>query len=250
MTFTVASPILWKVPPLAVVLLDQEIHLWQVSLDQVPPIVSRLFELLSADERTHAENIQAEQERDHYIIGRGALRTILARYLGISPEQVQLEYNAHGKPTLPGNIPLRFNLAHSNDLMVVAVTLQREIGIDIEHLHLMPEAQNIANRIFTKTEIKSLRNLPESQRLEGFFIHWVCKEAYLKALGNGFARPLDSFEILSTLRRPSGLLKVFDDPSESKRWFFQVFRPSDGYVAAIAVEQKDLKKVYWQWLSH
>lgn len=250
MTFTIAPPISWKIPPTALVLLDHEVHLWQISLDQVPSTVKRLFELLSEDERTKAESFGFERDREHYIIGRGALRIILGRYLGTPPEQVHFEYGDHGKPLLPGNLSLRFNLAHSNDLMVLAITLRHEIGVDIEYLHLMPDAANIAYRSFTKAEIKALRNLPESQRLEGFFAHWVCKEAYLKALGDGFAKALDQFEVLSTLRRPSGLLKVFDAPEESKRWFFQVFRPSDGYIAAIAIEQKSLKNVYWQWLDH
>ncbi len=250
MSFEIAFPIRWKIPPLTLVLLDHEVHIWQVSLEQLPPTVARLAELLAEDERARADRFHFERDREHYITGRGVLRSILGKYLGISPEKIQFEYGAHGKPLLPGNTPLRFNLAHSNNLMLLAVTLHREIGVDVEYLHLMPDAEGIANRFFTKAENKALRALPESQKLEGFFINWVCKEAYLKALGDGLAKPLDQFEILSTVRRPQGLLKVVDNPEESKRWFFQVFRPSDGYISALAVEQKDLKSVYWQWLDH
>ncbi len=249
MAFDIASSILWKIPPPALVLLDQEVHVWQASLDQLSPTVSRLTELLSEDERARADRFHFERDREHFIVGRGVLRIVLGRYLGISPEQVQFQYGDHGKPGLPGNTPLRFNLAHSNDLMLLAVTLRHEIGVDVEYLHLMPEAENIATRFFTKAENKALRNLPASQKLEGFFMQWVCKEAYLKALGDGLAKPLEAFEILSTLRRPQGLLKVTDDPDESKRWFFQVFRPGDGYISALAIEQRDLKSIYWQWLD-
>lgn len=250
MTFYIPSPISWKIPPSALVLLDQEVHIWQVSLDQLPPTVSRLSDLLSDDERAQAGRFDFEHDREHYIIARGVLRTVLGKYLGISPQQIRFEYGDHGKPVLPGTPPLRFNLTHSNNLMLLAVTLRHDVGIDMEYLRLMPDAENIAHRFFTKAEIKALRALPESQKLEGFFIHWVCKEAYLKALGNGLAKPLDQFEILSTLRRPQGLLKVFDTPDESKRWFFQVFRPTDGYISALAIEQRDLKSIYWQWLDH
>ena len=250
MTFEITSPISWKIPPSALVLLEQEVHIWHASLDQLPPTVSRLLDLLSDDERARADRFHFEHDREHFIIARGVLRSILGKYLGSSPEKIQLKYGDHGKPVLPGTPPLRFNLAHSNNLMLLAVTLRHEIGIDLEYLRLMPDALDIANRFFTKTENKALRTLPESQKLEGFFIHWVCKEAYLKALGDGLAKPLDQFEILSTLRRPQGLLKVADHPNESKRWFFQVFRPTDGYISALAMEQKDLKSVYWQWLDH
>jgi 4'-phosphopantetheinyl transferase len=249
LAFDIVFPILWKIPPSALVLLDQEVHVWQASLDQLPPTISRLAELLSEDERARAERFHFARDRDHFIVGRGVLRIVLGRYLGISPEQIRFQYGDHGKPGLPENTPLRFNLAHSNDLILIAVTLRHEIGVDLEYLHLMPEADGIASRFFTKAENKVLHNLPESQKLEGFFVQWVCKEAYLKAIGDGLAKPLDAFEILSTLRRPQGLLKVIDDPNESKRWFFQVFRPTDGYISAIAVERKDLKSVYWQWLD-
>lgn len=249
MTFEITSPITWKIPPPMLVLLDQEVHIWKLSLEQLPPTISKLTELLSEDERARADGFELERDREHFMVGRGVLRSILGKYLGITPEQIAFESGAHGKPTLPGNAPLRFNLAHSHNRMLLAVTLRHEVGIDIEHLHLMPEAQTSAYRVFTKTEIKALRSLPDSQKLEGFFINWVCKEAYLKALGDGHAKPLDQFEVLSTLRRPQGLLKVTNDPEESKRWFFQVFRPSDGYVAALVVDQKDLKTVYWQWLD-
>lgn len=250
MSFEIAPPIRWKIPPSTLVLLDQEVHIWQVSLEQLPPTVARLKELLAPDECERADRFHFERDREHYITGRGVLRSILGKYLGISPEKIQFDYGEHGKPALPGNSPLRFNLAHSNNLMLLAVTLHRELGIDVEYLHLMPEAEGIASRFFTKAENKALRALPESQKLEGFFINWVCKEAYLKALGDGLAKPLDQFEILPTIRRPQGLLKVVDQPEESKRWFFQVFRPTDGYIAALTVEQKDLKSVYWQWLDH
>lgn len=249
MAFDITSPILWKIPPPALVLLDQEIHIWQVSLDQLPPTASRLLNLLSDDERARADRFHFERDREHFITGRGVLRSVLGKYLGTAPGQIQFQYGAHGKPALLKNTPLQFNLTHSNNLMLLAITLHHEIGIDVEYLRLMPDAADIANQFFTKTESKALRTLPESQKLEGFFTQWVCKEAYLKALGDGLAKPLDQFEILPTLRRPQGLLKVAENPTESKRWFFQVFRPTDGYISALAVEQKKLKNIYWQWLD-
>lgn len=250
MAFEITSPILWKIPPPTLVLLDPEIHIWQASLDQLPATLARFSETLSEDERARAERFHFDRDREHYIAGRGILRRVLGRYLGTAPAQIRFEYGDHGKPALPGDSPLRFNLAHSNDLMLLAVTLRHEIGIDLEYLRLVPEAASIANRYFTKLEIKTIRSLPDSKKLEGFFAHWVCKEAYLKALGDGLARPLDSFEIAPTIRKPQGLLKVIDNPDESKRWHFQVFRPTDGYIAALTVEQKDLKSIYWQWLDH
>ena len=249
MAFEITSTIRWKIPPSTLVLLDQEIHIWQASLDQLPATLARFSETLSEDEQTRARRFHFERDREHYIAGRGILRQVLGQYLGLAPEKVEFVYGDHGKPALPGDSPLRFNLAHSNDRMLLAVTLRHEIGIDLEYLHLIPEADGIAKNYFTKAENKAMRSLPESQKLEGFFAHWVCKEAYLKALGDGLAKPLEAFEVLPTIRKPQGLLKVADQPEESKRWHFQVLRPMDGYIAALAVEQKDLKNVYWHWLD-
>ncbi|MGC1378494.1 MAG: 4'-phosphopantetheinyl transferase superfamily protein [Anaerolineales bacterium] len=247
MAFQVTSPVIWKLPPPAWTLPDQEIHLWQASLDQSPATVSRLSELLSKDERARAGRFYFERDRRRFITGRGILRAILGRYLDLPPEKIHFQYGDHGKPALSAPAPLRFNLAHSNALILLAFTLRHEIGLDVEYLRPIPEADGIAGRFFTQAESQALRSLPESQKLEGFFTHWVCKEAYLKALGDGLARPLDQFEILPTPKEPQGLLKVMDNLQETERWSFQLFRPSEGYVAALAAEKKDLKSLYWQW---
>jgi len=240
--FDLPAPVPWEPPPPVLALTEQELHIWRASLDQPSALLSRLAGLLSEDESARSNRFYFERDRQHYVAGRAILRTILGQYLGIPPEQIRFQYGKHGKPALPGTSPLHFNLAHSNNLILLAFTLRHEIGVDVEYLRLVPETDEIARHFFTEMETQTLINLPEDQKLEGFFTHWVCKEAYLKGLGDGLARPLDTFEILPPLA-----LHVIDNPEESARWSLRLFRPEEGYLSAIAMDKKGLKTFFWQW---
>jgi 4'-phosphopantetheinyl transferase len=157
----------------------------------------------------------------------------------------------HGKPYLaakfnPGD--LRFNLAHSNELAVYAFALGREIGIDVEHVHALPDAEQIAARFFSAQENVVLRMLPEGQRLEAFFNCWTRKEAYIKAIGEGLSHPLDQFQVSLSPEEPTRLLNVEGSPEEVTRWSIAPWVPAAGYVAALVVEGSGCHLECWQCL--
>ncbi|MBV8883220.1 MAG: hypothetical protein JO235_04370, partial [Chroococcidiopsidaceae cyanobacterium CP_BM_RX_35] len=127
----------WEHPPPELTLLSKDIHVWRASLDQPISCVQQLAQTLCAEEGTRAERFYFEQDRQRFIVGRGLLRAILGRYLSVEPSQIQFHYGPRGKPALSlacGGSWLRFNLSHSQGLAVYAVTRDREIGIDIEHI--------------------------------------------------------------------------------------------------------------------
>ena len=215
-----------------------EIHLWSIRLDPPAERVERLGRCLSADEWERANRFRFEQHRRQYVVGRGALRTQLAAYLGTRPELIRFTYGPRGKPFLAPPLDaggLHFNLSNSHELALAGFVLGREIGVDVEHLRSMPDCEQISERFFSASEREVLRRLPAPKE-EAFFNCWTRKEAYLKAVGEGLAAPLDSFDVTLAPGDPPRMLTLEGDADRAARWFFQHFRPADDYVGALAIE--------------
>ncbi len=229
---------------------SNDIHVWRATLDQPTLRVQQLSETLSEEEHMRTELFHFEQDRKCFIVGSGVLRTILGRYLGTEPSRLQFCYGPHGKPYLAGRFgegALRFNLAHSHELALYAFTRGREIGVDLEYIRYMPDAEHIAASFFSARENAVLHSLPASQKQEAFFNCWTRKEAYIKAIGNGLGQPLDKFDVSLAPGEPARLLNVEGDTEEASRWSLNALTPTPGYVGALAVEGHNWCLTYWQF---
>ncbi len=142
---------------------------------------------------------------------------------------------------------IEFNVAHSHALALYAVTRNRKIGIDLERVRPILEAEHIAERIFSPRENAVFRAIPPSQRQRAFFHGWTRKEAYLKACGDGLARALPRIDVSLAPSETARPLEIEGDPQEAGRWSLQELRVDPGYVAALAVEGDNLHCEYWQW---
>jgi 4'-phosphopantetheinyl transferase len=239
----------WAAPPEQLTLLDNEVHVWRVSLPRVSSELQSLSSLLAPDEISRARRFHFESDRASFIVARAMLRTILAAYIKLNPAQLKFNYSAHGKPSLSnteGADGLRFNLSHSHALALYAITRNREIGVDVEQIRSDFASDEIAARFFSKTEIAMLRALTPEQRTESFFNCWTRKEAYIKARGEGLSFPLDRFDVSLIPGKLRASLNVPEAPFEAARWSLQPLMPEDGYAAAIAVEGHDWNLRCWQ----
>jgi 4'-phosphopantetheinyl transferase len=218
---------------------EDEIQVWTLSLELPEAEWQPLAALLSEDERARAVRFVFERHRRRFTAARAALRHILGARLGVAPAEVRFAYGPHGKPELAagcGAGRLRFNLAHSHELALVALCEGRELGVDVEHVRPLADAMRIAERFFSTREREALAGLPPEAQREAFFRCWTRKEAYLKALGDGLARPLDGFDVSLARGEPAALLGVAADPAEAARWGLAHLEPAPGYVGALAVE--------------
>jgi 4'-phosphopantetheinyl transferase len=210
-----------------------------VRLDPSAERVEALGRVLSEDEWERARRFRFDKHRRQYVVGRGALRTLLAAYLGIRPEAVRFTYGPRGKPFLASPLDaygLHFNLSNSDELALMGFVFGRELGVDVEFLRQMNDCEEIAERFFSESERRMLRTIPFPTKQEAFFNCWTRKEAYLKAVGEGLAAPLDSFDVTLAPGEPPRMLTLKGDAGQAARWFFHHLRPADNYVGALAIE--------------
>jgi 4'-phosphopantetheinyl transferase len=240
----------WHHPPADLSLSSAQVHVWRVGLAPDASCVERLRCSLSADESQRAARFYFEPDRRRFIVARGALRDILGRYLGMAPSELSFCYSFYGKPALarvPGEEKLRFNVTHSHELALVAVTRDREVGVDLEYLRPDIACEEIAERFFSARERAGLRALPAEVKHQAFFNCWTRKEAYIKAHGEGLSLPLDQFDVSLAPGEPAALLATRHDHRDAQHWCLQALMPGPGYAAAVAVEGQDWHLTCWQW---
>jgi 4'-phosphopantetheinyl transferase len=228
---------LWPALPGAARLEEGEVRLFSAWLDETEARRERLGALLSQDERARAGRFRFALHRDRFVAARGLLREILGVLLGEHPSRLAFEYGPRGKPSLAAPFAaegIRFNLAHADRLAVYAVARNREVGVDVEAVRPLPDAERIAGRFFSCREQAALLSVAAAEREPAFFACWTRKEAFLKATGDGLWRPLDSFDVSFLPSLPARVEGVEGDPSEAGRWSLAELRPAAGYVGAVA----------------
>ncbi|MHC4618924.1 MAG: 4'-phosphopantetheinyl transferase family protein [Planctomycetota bacterium] len=242
----------WLPAPADLTLVSDEVHVWRAWLDRARPHLADLLYSLSADELARADRFRSEPDRLRYVAARGILRAILARYLGFAPHDLRFRYGPQGKPFLMDASQMdgiRFNLAHSDGLALYAIAQYREVGIDLERIRPMPDAEQIAASFFSPQEYTRLISLPRNQRLEAFFNCWTRKEALVKAVGNGLSAPLHVFDVTLVPDKPAVLLEHRKKPTEAQRWSLHHLVPGTDYVSALAVEGRCCRLQRWDWVA-
>ena len=236
---------MWSTPPASLSLSSGEVHVWRAELEQPAELQETFLGLLDQEERDRASRFHFEQHRRRFVLGRGFLRVLLGRYLGIEPEQVRFTYGLYGKPALAGEhrAPgLRFNASHSHELAVYAFVLDDEIGVDVEYIKTDFAGEDIARHFFSAHEVETLLGLPETERAAAFFRCWTRKEAYIKAIGSGLSHPLDEFDVTLAPDAPAALLRDHRDPNATARWSMSNLE-LDGYAGALVVENVNVSSV-------
>lgn len=142
---------------------------------------------LSSDETDRARNFFPESKAGEFLAARGWLRLLLARYVAeTEPKFIRLGIAEGGKPYLSDYANLQFNLSHSGEFVVIAVS-NHPVGVDIERLRPLPDWRSLADGLLTNIAIARIAEMPEAERDTGFLRQFTAREAYLKATGSGFS---------------------------------------------------------------
>ena len=232
---------MWDVAPRSPKMAPEEIHLWRFDLDRNHDAFRDLERTLDAAELARASRMRRPRERSRYILGRWGLRTILACYLKANPAEVVFGYGPLGKPELH-NGELHFNVSHSEDVILYALSSRHGVGVDVERV-VSGRDQEIT-RHFLPRSMRRLTALPVAERRDAFCRGWTRMEAYAKLSGRGLESELvdfDDFMFLVPVRghQSCGTYRIDD-------WSIYDLRPRKGYVAAVA-GPTNCKLKCWRW---
>ena len=161
---------------------------------------------------------------------------MLAHYLGCPPNEIEFIYGPKGKPELRDSSRIRFNASHSGQIALYAFTLGCELGVDVEELRELDDAESIAVRFFSIGEVSELLSLKPEDRGLAFFHCWTRKEAYVKAIGDGLAIPLDRFQVTLLPGAPARFVQIARDMETASDWTLHHLEPAPGYVGALAYQ--------------
>src|SRR5215471_6973527 len=125
------------------------VHLWQRHLDASPAEVTASCQLLSEEEKARAQRFLVDRPRNAFVLTRGTLRRLLARYLGRKPETIRFGYEVQGKPYLDGERHLSFNVSHTDGLALIGIARGRRIGVDVEKANRFFFDETVADGIYT-----------------------------------------------------------------------------------------------------
>ena len=211
-------------------------HIWAIPFDADVAPRAESLECLSEDERRRAEQFQFETPRRRFLAARLALRRLLGEYLEMPAASVSLAYNRFGKPLLgePHGDLLRFNLAHTSNLVLVAVTRGCDVGVDIEQLRPVHHLESIARRYLHPAEAKDILAAALELRHEAFLRCWTAKEAVIKANGSALTDSLGAFRVPVADTRGTWIELPELGDGDSKRCWLEALRPCDGAIGAVA----------------
>lgn len=222
--------LLWSLPPDEWAIGPDEVHCWAARLDCPPEQVQALTALLSDEERRRASRLRFDESRSSFIVARALLRKILSRYVALTPREILFFYTATGKPILAPwfGKAIQFNVSHSGQLALYAVSINHNVGVDVERIVPIAEAASIARRFFTREEAEQIEEGTDGNH-EFFYRIWTRKEAILKCSGEGITEDPAAMSLL-----PGSLVSQLE--------------PAPGFVGAVAVNSPTSMKLQtWRW---
>jgi 4'-phosphopantetheinyl transferase len=189
---------------------------------------------LSPEERARAAKFIRTEDREAYVFRRAFVRAVLARYVSVPPDSIELATGPSGKPALTGALSrrLEFNVSHSDGITVCAVC-DRRVGIDVEAVRGDQRWRPAARRVFTPVELQEV----ERRGARAFFTVWTLKEATIKAHGGTLA-DIGAFDVASVLT---------DGPAVRRGVELHVVDVGSGYAAAVATAQRDAAIRVREW---
>ena len=218
------------------------VHVDLVSTENPDALASRdrFLELLSADEHERMSRLVFDRDQRRFLLTRALVRTMLSRYAAVAPGDWAFVANVHGRPELldrPSGVPdLRFNISHTEGLIACAVTIGREVGVDVEHVGRRL-THDVPARFFAPREVADLNAVPEPERHKVFFDYWTLKEAYIKARGFGLALPLADFAFRLSPSSPPEISFEPALPDDPATWQFAQDWPTPVHRLGLAVRR-------------
>jgi 4'-phosphopantetheinyl transferase len=206
-----------------------DVFLFRVTLDVDFAGVSELKTLLAPEEILRAGRFVSPLHQTRFVVCRAALRVLVAGFLLQDPREIRFATGEYGKPRLADpDGAVQFNVSHSNELAVIAICRDRDLGVDIEYIDPSRATSAVSSRFFTPREQLQLSSVAEDQRVEAFFRGWTRKEAYLKAKGEGLSGQLDKFDVSLSNEETPNLYSA-----DADRWVLKSIWPAQEFAGTL-----------------
>lgn len=236
-----ANQILKDIPDLN----SNEVHIWLASFLENDEYLDDFTSVLSEDEKQKVTNFKFLKDQKQWIISRGILRNLLGMYLGLKPRDIEILYGLWGKPQLLDKFSLYFNVSHSRDYVIYALSPRSEVGVDLEYVDLSLDTDVLLPNILSSPqELSYWQGVKEGEKISAFFNLWVCKEAFLKTYGKGWLNkdydvPARVIDYLKREKRKKALKNKLNP---------YMFEPIPGYIAALFVKDSNkLIPLHYTW---
>ncbi len=240
----------WRPPPETLHLSAGEVHVWCVPLEAPAGEIEAWSQTLSPDERQRAARFRFDRHRMRFVVRHGVLRAILARYLEVPAERLEFSVGQHGKPMLKQTgrcEAIHFNSSHSGNLALIALSVDRPLGVDVERIRPLTDLQAMLKRCFSPEDQATIRALPPAQQWLGFFNGFSRKEALLKALGTGLSVPLDRVGVSLLPDEPARVLSIDMAGQQPDAWQLACVAPNAEHAAALACQGREPRIARWLW---
>jgi 4'-phosphopantetheinyl transferase len=256
----------WTVSRSAPALPPGLVQIWRVpvpsvsspyfSINVADDSAARLELLITAEEQERRDRFRQPDDRRRFARARGLLRALLGQLLNQPPLDLVFVTGPSGKPSLPpsssgplpGPPPLHFNVSHSHEWILVALALDREVGVDVEHGHPRVQLLDLARRFFSPWEVAALEALPPGCHDAAFYRIWACKESFVKAIGKGLSAGLDRFSMRGAAEGAPAVTLVWEEPAEeSSDWTTRLLDVGPAYAAAVTVEGQPPRMLLCEW---
>jgi len=216
--------------------MKEQLHIWHALITDAEPSLDQLISTLSDEEISRGQRFINPKHSRYFLLAHAILRNVLSRYIDQAPEKIIFKKTQYGKPFLADS-DLQFNLSHSNERVLVAVSMHHRVGIDVEFMQTNHRFDDLVQRFFSVEEQQeyALYTSEEAKRL-AFYRGWTRKEAYLKATGLGLSFPLDQFAVSLEQSEKHALLRVKDDTSVRTKWTVLSYDVDADYLASLAIE--------------
>lgn len=224
-----------------------EIHLWLTFYDEIDDELQSSYRrmVVSAAEIAQEQRFYFANDRHRYLVTRALVRTVLARYASIAPEEWVFSTNKYGRPEVDNpearSAGIVFNVSHTRGLIALGVTKSCALGLDVENVHSTPVLLDLADRYFAPEELSALAALPRHLQQDRFFEYWTFKESYIKARGMGLSIPLDKFSFRYPHAHGVEIVIRPEMADNAERWRFWQLRPTNPYLIAVCAERGDLQ---------
>ena len=218
------------------------VQLWGIVLDGSSRCLERCRQWLDEGEQQRAARLVREEDRSRFVLAHGGLRAVLSRYLGTGPGMIALHRSAEGKPfltkELDGQPTITFNMSHAHGRALIAVSMEREVGVDLERIRPDVEVAKLSERYFAPSEHTRIMEADQEQRAGRFFRYWVSKEAVLKAQGVGL-QALSQCVVLLGADGVGAEIRVPEGSRLQDDWTVRLLSCGEGWEAAVAAQGKD-----------